>query len=122
MEPQRMTSLERGLTIERTRRWLLGQVTALAGLGSAVLAFADKIQSHGVKILYTLWTVGRYDIVHIFEADDDKAAATFSYTLSALGNVRTNTMRAFDIGEMHDVVSHVQTPYDLLREGVPDDD
>ena len=27
-----MTSLERGLTIERTRRWLLGQVAALAGV------------------------------------------------------------------------------------------
>jgi uncharacterized protein with GYD domain len=85
-------------------------------------AFATKIQAHGVKILYTLWTVGRYDLVHIFEADDDKSAATFSYTLSALGNVRTNTMRAFDIDEMHDVVSHVQTPYDLLREGEPDED
>lgn len=80
-------------------------------------AFAERIQAHGVKILYTLWTVGRYDLVHIFEAENDEAAATFSYTLSALGNVRTNTMRAFDIDEMQGVVSNVQTPYDLLREG-----
>ena len=80
-------------------------------------AFAEKIQKHGVKILYTLWTVGRYDMVHIFEAENDAAAATFALTLSALGNVRTNTMRAFDLKEMKDIIENVQTPYDLLREG-----
>ena len=80
-------------------------------------AFAEKIKSHGINILYTLWTVGQYDLVHIFEAESDEAAATFSYTLSALGNVRTNTMRAFDLEDMHKVIKDVQTPYDLLREG-----
>ncbi|MBU0743041.1 GYD domain-containing protein [bacterium] len=80
-------------------------------------AFSEKIKSHGINILHTLWTVGRYDLVHIFEAESDEAAATFAYTLSALGNVRTNTMRAFDIDEMKVLVENVQTPFDLLREG-----
>jgi len=79
-------------------------------------AFGEKIQSHGVKILYTLWTVGQYDLVHIFDAENDEAAATFAYTLSALGNVRTNTMRAFDLEEMQGLIDKVMTPYDLLRE------
>jgi uncharacterized protein with GYD domain len=84
---------------------------------SRAQAFAEKIQSHGVSNLSTLWTVGQYDLVHIFDAEDDEAAATFAYTLSALGHVRTNTMRAFDLEEMTSLVAKVMTPYDLLREG-----
>jgi uncharacterized protein with GYD domain len=80
-------------------------------------AFQEKISSHGVNILHTLWTVGQYDLVHIFEAEDDEAAAIVGYTLSALGNVRTNTMRAFEVEEMKRLVEKVMTPYDLLREG-----
>jgi len=78
-------------------------------------AFEDKMQKVGVKIIATLWTVGQVDLVHIFEAKDDEAAATMAYTLSSLGNVRTNTMRAFDADEMDQVIEKVQTPYDLLR-------
>ncbi len=80
-------------------------------------AFAEKIESQGIKILATLWTVGQYDLIHIFEAENDVSAATFSYTLAALGNVRTNTMRAFDLEEMSELVKRVKTPYDLLRDG-----
>jgi len=83
-------------------------------------AFSERMKSQGITVLHTLWTVGRYDLVHIFEAEDDRAAATFAYTLSALGNVRTNTMRAFDINEMKTLVNEVETPYDLLREGGPE--
>ena len=78
-------------------------------------AFEDKMKKVGIKMIATLWTVGQVDLVHIFEAEDDQAAATMAYTLSSLGNVRTNTMRAFDADEMDAVIDKVQTPYDLLR-------
>jgi len=80
-------------------------------------AFAEKMKGQGIKIVATLWTVGQYDLVHIFEAENDVDAATFSYTLAALGNVRTNTMRAFDLEEMTGLIDRVKTPYDLLHEG-----
>ncbi|MBC8425875.1 GYD domain-containing protein [bacterium] len=83
-------------------------------------AFAERIKAKGINIQYTLWTVGQYDLVHFFEAESDTAAATFAYTLSALGNVRTNTMRAYSIDEMKELVDNVETPYDLIREGEPD--
>ncbi len=89
----------------------LRKTTARAG------AFADRMKSQGITILQTLWTVGSVDLVHFFEAEDDQAAATFAFTLAALGNVRTNTMRAYDANEMEKVIEKVQTPYDLLREG-----
>ncbi len=83
-------------------------------------AFAERIKAKGIEIQYTLWTVGMYDLVHFFEADSDEAAATFAYTLSSLGNVRTNTMRAFSLEEMKELVKDVETPYDLIREGEPE--
>jgi len=79
-------------------------------------AFQTKMEKVGIYTTQTLWTVGRYDLIHIFEAPDDEAAACFAYTLSALGNVRTNTMRAFDADEIDRIVENVQTPYDLLQE------
>ena len=78
-------------------------------------AFEDTAAKIGVEIKYTLWTVGRYDIVHILDAPDDQTAASMAFSLGALGNVRTETLRAFDRQEMDQVLEKVQTPFDLLR-------
>ena len=81
---------------------------------SRAKAFKEKMEKEGIKILQTLWTVGQFDLVHVFEAPDDEVAGTMAYTLSSYGNVRTNTMRAFTMEEMDRVIDRVQTPYDLL--------
>lgn len=78
-------------------------------------AFEDAAEKLGVEIKYTLWTVGRYDIVHILEAPDDETAASMAFSLGALGNVRTETLRAFDREEMEAIIDRVQTPFDLLK-------
>ncbi len=62
-------------------------------------AFEEQAEKVGVKIKCTFWTVGRYDLVHIFEAPDDETAAAMAFSLGVVGNVRTETLRAFDIGE-----------------------
>ena len=79
-------------------------------------AFKSKMEQVGIKILQTLWTVGQFDLVHIFEAPNDEVAGIMAYTLSSYGNVRTNTMRAFTPEEMEGIISKIQTPYDLLDE------
>lgn len=80
------------------------------------VAFEEKMKKIGIEVLSTLWTVGQFDLVHIFKAPDDKTAAMFAYTLSSYGNVRTNTMRAFTAEEIDSIAQDVQTPYDLLNE------
>jgi uncharacterized protein with GYD domain len=69
--------------------------------------FADRAQRMGVHIKDTFWCVGRYDIVHFFEAKDDAAAATISIALSSFGNVRSETMRAFDADEISKILGDV---------------
>ncbi len=40
-------------------------------------------------------TMGEYDMVGLYEAPDDAVAARFNLQLGMLGNVRTQTMKAF---------------------------
>ncbi|HXF97198.1 MAG TPA: GYD domain-containing protein [Gaiellaceae bacterium] len=50
------------------------------------------------------WTLGPYDIVAVSEAPDDETATAFALALSAQGNVRTATMRAFGPEEMRGIL------------------
>jgi uncharacterized protein with GYD domain len=68
-----------------------------------------------IKILETIWCIGPYDIVHIFEAPDDNAAASLALSFNLLGTVRTITMKGFSKEEMGEVLKDVITPKDLLR-------
>jgi len=68
-----------------------------------------------IKILETIWCIGPYDIVHIFEAPDDTAAASLALSFNLLGTVRTTTMRGFTKDEMSEVIDNVIHPKDLLR-------
>ena len=70
-------------------------------------AFSEKAKRKGVHIKQTYWTFGRYDIVHVFEAPNDEAAAAVSFTLGSMGNVHTETFRAFDIEEMTGILGDV---------------
>jgi len=46
------------------------------------------------------WTLGAYDVVAIFEAPDDETMTVFSLSVAKLGNVKTQTLRAFSNKEM----------------------
>ena len=58
----------------------------------------------GVRILDVYWTLGRFDIVVVSEAPDDEAATAFLLQLGSLGNVRTETLRAFNADEMTRII------------------
>ena len=70
----------------------------------AVKALAQKV---GVTMKDVYWTLGSYDIVAIFEADDDLAMTALGLSLGKLGNVRTQTLRAFSAAEMQGVLGKV---------------
>jgi uncharacterized protein with GYD domain len=46
------------------------------------------------------WTLGSHDTVVVFEAPDDETAAALVMSVSSLGNVRCETLRAFSVDEM----------------------
>src|SRR5437867_12844744 len=72
-----------------------------------VADWAAKVQSMGVSIKQMYWTLGQYDQVCIFEAPDDETAASVLLAADLLGNIRTQTLRAFTSSEMDEILAKV---------------
>ena len=72
-----------------------------------VADWAAKVQSKGVSIKQMYWTLGQYDQVCIFEAPDDETAASVLLAADMLGNIRTQTMRAFTASEMEKILARI---------------
>ncbi|MFS8975265.1 GYD domain-containing protein [Cupriavidus necator] len=58
----------------------------------------------GVEMKDIYWTLGEYDIVLTVEAPDDASMTAFGLTIGSLGNVRTETLRAFNTDEMEGIL------------------
>jgi len=56
-------------------------------------------ESLGGKVLGVYVTMGEYDIVAIIESPSDEATAAVVLSISAQGNAKTTTMRAFTEAE-----------------------
>lgn len=67
-------------------------------------AFRDMAKKMGATVKDIYWTLGRFDVVAIFEAPDDETANRLVLRLGSLGNVRTETLRAFSAQEMGQIL------------------
>ena len=72
---------------------------------AAATAEAEKM---GTKVTDSFWTMGAYDVVLLLDAPNDETASAFSLKLGALGNVKTQTMRAFRGKEMEAILAKVK--------------
>lgn len=64
-------------------------------------AMAEKL---GVKINSIYYTVGSYDLVVVVEGSDEAATAAL-LKVGSLGNVRTQTLRAFSLEDMKGIIA-----------------
>jgi uncharacterized protein with GYD domain len=69
-------------------------------------AFRAMAKKLGVTVKSVYWTVGSYDIVVTCEGPDDAVTAALLKT-GSLGNVRTQTMRAYAEDEMEKILAKV---------------
>ena len=72
--------------------------------------FKAKAKKMGVKVREVYWTLGPFDGVILFEAPDDETATRAMLYLSSLGNVRTQTVRAYVASEMEKLLRDVPQP------------
>src|SRR5215831_5045227 len=63
-------------------------------------ALREMGRKSGVTVKEVYWTLGQYDILTIVEAPNDEAVTTLGLSVGALGNVRTQTLRAFSADDM----------------------
>jgi uncharacterized protein with GYD domain len=67
--------------------------------------FTKLVESSGGRVRELLWTVGEYDIVCVADFPDEEAGVAAMLQVSAAGNVRTRTLRAFSAGEMAGIIA-----------------
>jgi uncharacterized protein with GYD domain len=60
----------------------------------------DLAKKIGVTVKEAYWTQGAYDAALILDAPDEAAVTALGLSIGALGNVRTQTLRAFTAAEM----------------------
>jgi uncharacterized protein with GYD domain len=66
--------------------------------------FKTTAQKMGVKVIGLYWTLGAFDGVIVCEAPDEETATAALIHLGSLSNIRTQTARAFDAGEMQKIL------------------
>ncbi|KPK47039.1 MAG: GYD family protein [Dehalococcoidia bacterium SM23_28_2] len=70
------------------------------------IAAAEKLfERVGARLSELYMTMGPYDYVGIIEAPDDETATKAALAVSSLGNVRTETMRAYTRPEIRKLIS-----------------
>jgi uncharacterized protein with GYD domain len=69
--------------------------------------FKAAVKKAGGSVRDVYWTMGRYDGVIIFDAPDADTATAVLMSACSLGNVRSETLRAFNEQEIQKIVAKV---------------
>ena len=67
-------------------------------------AFKDMAKKVRSTVKRRYWTLGQYDFVAIVEAPDDVTMTALGLSTGKLGNVRTQTLRAFSAADMKGIL------------------
>ncbi len=63
-------------------------------------AFREMSAKAGVTVKELFWCLGQFDILAILEAPDDDTLTALTLSVGSLGNIRSQTLRAFTPKEM----------------------
>ena len=70
-------------------------------------AFRDAAKSMGATVKDIFWTLGAYDVVATAEAPDDETMTALMMKVGSLGNLKSQTLRAFHESEIGKVLSKI---------------
>ena len=70
-------------------------------------AFRKVCEKRNARVKDVYRTMGRYDLAVIVDAPDDVTMSALLYSLGSLGNVRTETLRAFTSQETEAALARV---------------
>jgi uncharacterized protein with GYD domain len=66
--------------------------------------FKEMAKKAGVTVKEIYWTLGHHDVVTIAEAPDEESMTALLLSAAALGNLRTQSLRAFTEREMERIL------------------
>ena len=85
-------------------RWTSQGVAGLPAWRDRIEDGEQIIASAGGSLVGVYITLGRYDVVEIFEAPDDETAAEILMKLQRIGAEHTETLRAFTREEAEEII------------------
>ncbi len=81
-------------------RWTDQGIKQAKNLTQRAQEFRQDCERRGIKVLSLHTTQGRWDVVIVSEAPDEHSMAAAMLAVESLGNVHTETMRAFTEADM----------------------
>jgi uncharacterized protein with GYD domain len=70
-------------------------------------AFKNSVQKDGGKFVSEYYTFGKYDVVTIVEVPNDETMMSIMLSTGSLGNVRSETLKAFPMEEAVKVIDRM---------------
>lgn len=68
-------------------------------------AVQEAAARFGANMSQLYWTLGHYDLVAVIDAEDEQAATAFALSIASAGNIRMETLRAFNRDEMGGILA-----------------
>jgi uncharacterized protein with GYD domain len=68
-------------------------------------AVRQQFEAAGIKVVAQLWTVGACDGVLVLEGESEQKILGMLAQLAASGNVRTQSLRAFDAAQFAEITA-----------------
>ena len=65
----------------------------------------EAASKFGSKMTQLYWTQGQFDLISIIESPDEASAAAFGLAIASSGNIRMQTLRAFNRTEMNNILA-----------------
>lgn len=82
-------------------------IRAVKDTAKRARAFRELAQKMGVAIKDIYWTLGQYDVVLTAEASDDETMTSLMMKAGSLGNLTSQTLRAFSESEIDGVLAKI---------------
>jgi uncharacterized protein with GYD domain len=67
-------------------------------------ALKEAAKKYGATVKNVYWTLGAYDVLAVIDAPDSESMAKLLFNLGSLGNVRTQSLRALEAGEVERIL------------------
>lgn len=69
--------------------------------------FRDAAKGMGCSIKDIYWTMGQHDVVLTMEGPDDETVAALMFKVGGLGNLKSQTLRAFSEKEIDSITAKI---------------
>jgi uncharacterized protein with GYD domain len=67
-------------------------------------AFKEAAKKFGATVRNLYWTLGPYDVVTVVDAPDDESIAALLFSIGSLGNIRTQSLKAFEADQVERII------------------